>query len=326
MLQLERAQVAGTSPAARAARRRRRRSPSSAARRAARTPPARAGARRTTRSTRRHPAAPAGCRPRRRAVPCPRRESSVLSASASRSVGIIPVRPSGSAMQLGRSATNELRAFSGRRPTSSPSRPSSSQRPTPRALRERKLSAAPSMTKPSTRSVRSFPPSLRIRSMRMTSTLGNSASSVARPRQPGDPSPDDDDLHRRPAPHELRERLDEHRIVVQRGRALEPHRRARSATARARTSTSNRISTWSETNPTGTTTTSRTPRAASSREMVSEVGPGPRLGRAPGGLVAPRPALLRRSPRAPRRGARSRGTARRTGRRSRARARGGCAR
>ncbi len=68
-----------------------------------------------------------------------------------------------------------------------------------------------------------------------------------------------------------------------------------SATPRALTSTSNRISTWSETKPTGTTTTSRTPRARKLGEMVAEIGACPRLGRATRGLVAPRPAVRHRA-------------------------------
>ena len=61
----------------------------------------------------------------------------------------------------------------------------------------------------------------------------------------------------------------------------------------ARWSTSKRSSTWSETKPTGTEITSRTPRARQLLEVLAEVRPRPRLRRASGRLVRPRPAIVR---------------------------------
>ena len=83
---------------------------------------ARAGARRTRRSTRRRRGAAGGTSASAASRACPSGESSALSASASRFVGIIPVRPSGSGWSSPPRRTNE-RAFSGRRPTSSSREP-----------------------------------------------------------------------------------------------------------------------------------------------------------------------------------------------------------
>ncbi len=69
------------------------------------------------------------------------------------------------------------------------SRPSSSHRPTPRSLRDRKLSGASSITNPPTRSVRIFPPSTSSRSTRTTSTSGAAASSRRAAASPAIPPP-----------------------------------------------------------------------------------------------------------------------------------------
>ena len=86
----------------------------------------------------------------------PSDESSSLPTRASRFVGIIPVRPDGSGWRS-RPRRTYVRSYSGRRPASSPASPSSSQSPMPRGLRERKLSGAASITKPSTPLRRDLP-------------------------------------------------------------------------------------------------------------------------------------------------------------------------
>ena len=180
--------AAGTSRGARADRRRRRRSRSSAARRAPRTPRDRNGARRTTRPTRPRRPQPAGRPARRRSARLPSGDRSSLRSSASRFVGIIPVRPSGSGCRSSPRRTN-VWWCSGRRAMSSSPRPSSSTSPTPRSLRDRKLSGAASITNPSTCSVRSFPPSIASLSTRTISAAGATSSRRRAAASPAIPPP-----------------------------------------------------------------------------------------------------------------------------------------
>ncbi len=111
---------------------------------------------------------------------------------------------------------------------SSSPRPSSSHRPMPRSFRERNESAAASITKPSTCSVRSFPPSTASRSTSTGSASGAPRAGAPRPARRSRRRP------RRPSrrgtcrlrPDEPGERRDEHRVVVQRRRALQSHAEA----------------------------------------------------------------------------------------------------
>ena len=198
-------------------------------------------------------------------------ESSRLSARASRSVGIMPVRPAGNGYSSDPRFT-KLPAFSGLRPTSSAASPSSSHNPIPRGLRERKLSAPPSTTKPSTCSVSSFPPSRSAPSTRTISASGRTDSSSRAAASPAIPPPTTTIFT--PA----RPRTSSASASMNTGSSFRAGGRSSripssSATARALTSTSNRSSTWSETKPTGTTTTLETPRASSSRRCSPRSGP-----------------------------------------------------
>ena len=88
--------------------------------------------------------------------------------------------------------------------------------------------------------------------------------------------------------------------------------RARAARSRASTSMSQRISRWSETNPTGQTSTALDARRAEVVELLEDVGPEPRLAGRARALEGERPATRGRP--APRPAATSRAAGRGTGR------------
>ena len=94
--------------------------------------------------------------------------------------------------------------------------------------------------------------------------------------------------HRAPARRatRARARIRGRRSASRSARSVIPSSRARSC---ASTSMSQRISRWSETKPTGHTSTSSTPRACRSVEVVEDVRPEPRLARRRLALVGERP-------------------------------------
>ena len=245
----------------------------------------------------------------------------------------MPVSPSGSGCSSS-PAAHEAPRCSGLRPISSSPRPSSSQRPTPRSLRDRKLSGAASTTKPSTRSVRIFPPRTSSFSRRTVSASGASASSRRAAASPRDPAPDHDDPHATSDPSDqgaARSRTSsanvamKTRILVQRGWSLEPHAEPRGDRRRLVIDVEEDLDVVGD-EPDRHRDDVSNPLRRQRLQVLAEIGARPTARVSGPQTGTPRTSGRRRHRPASRRAVPSRDTGRRTDRRPRARAPAGCAR
>ena len=203
----------------------------------------------------------------------------------------MPVRPSGSGWSSDPRRT-KLRAFSGLPPDELAASPSSSHKPDAPLL-AREEAVRPTLDDEAVHLLGEQRSAQPLRPLDEDDLgLGEERLEPARSRKPGDPSPDDDDLHAAATPHELRERADEHRVVVQRGRALEPHPElVRGSRARLDVDVEQDLDVVGDESDGDDDDVADAARGQLA-EMLAQVRPRPRLGRAPGGLVAPRPALV----------------------------------
>ncbi len=159
----------------------------------------------------------------------------------------------------------------------------------------------------------------------MISASGTSDSSRCAAASPAIPRHHDDDrLHAARLAHELGERADEHGVVVQRGRALEPHAELVGSRASPDVDVEQDLHVVRDEPDGHADDVSHAARGQRARCSPSRARPTARAyARRTGSSTT---SARRRAPRARPRGARSPGTARRRGRRPRARAREGCAR